>query len=65
MGHIAYLVKTARRRRFTLHYPADLAVDIDENGLAESLRAILRLYKMPENSDSARFIRRAGGRGEG
>lgn len=55
--HIAYLVKTARRRRFSLRYPAGLAVDIDRNGLMESLRAVLRLYKRPENSDPARFIR--------
>ena len=27
---IAYLVKTARKRQFTLHYPADLAVDLDK-----------------------------------
>jgi peptidoglycan/xylan/chitin deacetylase (PgdA/CDA1 family) len=54
---IAYLVKTARNRRFFLRYPSDLAVDIDRNGLAKSLQAILGLYKSPENSDSARFIR--------
>jgi peptidoglycan/xylan/chitin deacetylase (PgdA/CDA1 family) len=55
--HIAYLVKTARSRRFSLRYPADLAVDIDQNGLTESLRAILRSYKGPDNADPARFIR--------
>jgi peptidoglycan/xylan/chitin deacetylase (PgdA/CDA1 family) len=54
--HIAYIVKTARMRRFTLRYPADLLVDIDQSGLAESLRAVLRLYKRPENSDPTRFI---------
>jgi peptidoglycan/xylan/chitin deacetylase (PgdA/CDA1 family) len=53
---IAYLMKTAQRRRFTLHYPADLAVDVDKNGLEESLREVLKLYKRPENSDPARFI---------
>ena len=55
--HIAYLMKTARSRRFSLRYPADLAVDIDGNGLTESLRAILRSYKRPDNADPARFIR--------
>jgi peptidoglycan/xylan/chitin deacetylase (PgdA/CDA1 family) len=55
--HIAYIVKTARKRRFSLHYPADLVVDVDENGLTESLRAVLRLYKEPATSDPARFIR--------
>ena len=63
---IAYLVKTARRRRFSLRYPAELVVDLEENGLTESLRAILRLYKQPENSDPARFIREIaeGAKGE-
>jgi peptidoglycan/xylan/chitin deacetylase (PgdA/CDA1 family) len=55
--HIAYLMKTARRRRFSLHYPAHLDVDIDKNGMAESLRAVLSLFKKPENSDQERFIR--------
>lgn len=54
--HIAYLVKTAQKRQFSLHYPADLVVDIDQNGLDESLRAILALYKRPDNADPARFI---------
>jgi len=54
--HIAYLVRTARRRRFSLRYPAELAVDIDQNGVIESLKSILKLYKKPENSDPAHFI---------
>jgi peptidoglycan/xylan/chitin deacetylase (PgdA/CDA1 family) len=62
---IAYLVKTARRRRFSLSYPADLAVDLDKNGLTESLQSILKLYKMPENSDPARFIRELAEEAEG
>jgi peptidoglycan/xylan/chitin deacetylase (PgdA/CDA1 family) len=53
---IAYLVKTAQRRRFSLSYPAALVVDIDENGLSKSLQAVLKLYKRPGNSDPARFI---------
>jgi peptidoglycan/xylan/chitin deacetylase (PgdA/CDA1 family) len=56
-GHIAYLVKTARKRHFTLRYPYHLDVDIDRKGLSNSIRNILKLYKMPENTDSARFIR--------
>ncbi len=55
--HIAYLMKTARRRRFSLRYPANLAVDIDRNGLLESIQNILKLYKKNENSDPRRFIR--------
>jgi peptidoglycan/xylan/chitin deacetylase (PgdA/CDA1 family) len=55
--HIAYLMKTARRRQFLLRYPADFAADIDRNGLRKSLEAVLRSYKKPGNSDPARFIR--------
>jgi len=55
--HIAYLVKTARKRRFQLRYPSDLIVNLDEKGLTESLRTILWHYKLPGNSDPARFIR--------
>jgi len=54
---IAYLVKTARQRRFSLGYPGDLAVDIDRDGFDTSLRAILKHYKNPGNTDGARFIR--------
>jgi len=54
---IAYMVKTARRRSFSLSYPADLTVDIDKTGLAEGLRNILKLYKQPNNSDPGRFLR--------
>jgi peptidoglycan/xylan/chitin deacetylase (PgdA/CDA1 family) len=55
--HIAYLMKTAQRRKFSLRFPADLPVDIDKNGMTASLQAVLKLYKRPENSDSVRFIR--------
>jgi|CZKF01.1.fsa_nt_gi peptidoglycan/xylan/chitin deacetylase (PgdA/CDA1 family) len=54
--HIAYLVKTARRRQFTLRYPADLAVDIEMSGMDASLQNILKLYKQPNNSDPVRFL---------
>jgi peptidoglycan/xylan/chitin deacetylase (PgdA/CDA1 family) len=62
---IAYLVKTARKRRFLLRYPADLAVDLDKTGLEKSLTAILKLYKMPNNSNPDRFIRELADAGEG
>jgi len=55
--HIAFLVKTARERRFSLRYPAGLAVDLDANGMTKSLRDVLSLYKRPENGDPDRFIR--------
>jgi len=54
--HIAYLVKTAQSHKFNLRYPAELIVDVDHDGLTASLRAILKLYKRPENSDPARFV---------
>lgn len=63
--HIAYLMRTARKRQFSLRYPADLVVDIDENGLTESLRAVLRLYKKPENSNPKRFIQELAEEAEG
>lgn len=53
---IAYLIRTARKRRFCLRYPSDLVVDLDRNGLDESLQTVLGLYKKPKNSDPARFI---------
>ncbi|MGD0547553.1 MAG: polysaccharide deacetylase family protein [Terracidiphilus sp.] len=53
---IAYLVKTARKRRFTLRYPAELAVNIDANGIDASLQSILKSYKRPDNTDPARFL---------
>lgn len=54
--HIAFLLKTARRRQFTLTYPANLAVDLDKNGVDQSLHAVLRLFKRPDNSNHARFL---------
>jgi hypothetical protein len=54
--HIAFLMKTARQRRFTLHYPFDLAVDLAENGLTTTLRDVLRVYKRAGNIDVQRFI---------
>lgn len=54
--HIAYLVKCGARKKFSLHFPQELDVDIERNGLGESLRNILNLYKTPENIDLERFI---------
>ncbi len=55
--HIAFLMKTARQRQFTLNYPAELKVDLDQNGVIPSLREVLVLYKTPVNTDGERFIR--------
>ncbi len=53
---IAWLMKTASVRRFTLRYPAELAIDIDANGLQQGLQAVLKLYKAKENLDPARLM---------
>jgi peptidoglycan/xylan/chitin deacetylase (PgdA/CDA1 family) len=55
--HIAYVMKTARRRQFSVGYPARLDVDIDKYGMAASLRSMFALFKAAENIDSERFIR--------
>jgi peptidoglycan/xylan/chitin deacetylase (PgdA/CDA1 family) len=60
---IAWLMNTAQRRRFTIHLagergtPAALLVDIEKNGLHNSLQSVLRAYKLPGNSDPDRFMR--------
>ncbi len=53
---IAYLMKTGRKRKFFLRYPEELRVDIDRDSFKESLRAVLRLFKRPENVDPERFL---------
>jgi peptidoglycan/xylan/chitin deacetylase (PgdA/CDA1 family) len=54
---IAYLLRTARRRVFALHYPSEVQVNMDREGFGDSLRAILGLYKQPGNVDGERFTR--------
>jgi peptidoglycan/xylan/chitin deacetylase (PgdA/CDA1 family) len=54
--HIAYLVKSGTNKKFSLKFPRALDIDIEKNGLTESLRSILNLYKTPENLDLDRFI---------
>jgi peptidoglycan/xylan/chitin deacetylase (PgdA/CDA1 family) len=55
--HAAYLLRTARKRRFSLRYPAELVVDVARDGVAKSLSGILSMYKHPGNTDTARFLR--------
>ncbi|MGA7829828.1 MAG: polysaccharide deacetylase family protein [Terracidiphilus sp.] len=62
---IAYSVKTAQKRRFSLSYPAVLAVDLDQFGVEASLQAILKLYKRAENTDTARFMQELAAETEG
>jgi peptidoglycan/xylan/chitin deacetylase (PgdA/CDA1 family) len=54
---VAYLLRTARTRRFTLRYPAEMVVDPAREDLAKTLSGILRLYKDPANTDPSRFLR--------
>ena len=62
---IAYMIRTARKRQFTLRYPAEVAVDLDRDGWRRSLRGVLKLYKRPENTDGARFLRELEGTSNG
>jgi peptidoglycan/xylan/chitin deacetylase (PgdA/CDA1 family) len=55
--HIAFLLKTARRHSFTLRYPSELTVDLSAGGVGRSLDGVLSLFKRPENTDPARFLR--------
>jgi peptidoglycan/xylan/chitin deacetylase (PgdA/CDA1 family) len=55
--HIAFLIKTARQRRFTLHYPTNHVVDLEKNGMDISMRNVNYLYSSSENVDKVRFIR--------
>src|SRR5262249_24554038 len=54
--YIAYVIKTSRQRLFSLRYPAQLTLDLVENGFAKTLRDVLHLYKKPENVEPDRFI---------
>lgn len=54
---VASLMRTARQRRFTLRYPREFPVDMERTGLRKNLRAVLKEYKSPENTDQERFIR--------
>ena len=54
--HIAFLIKTSRRRWFSIFYPGELAVDLDASGVAKSLKDVLGLFYSPENSEPGRFI---------
>lgn len=52
----AYVLRTARRRRFLLHYPKRLGVDLDQQGFEVALKAVLQLFKQPGNIDHSRFF---------
>lgn len=54
--HVAYLVKSGTKKKFSLNYPSVLHVDIEKNGLRESLREILDFFETPQSLDYARFF---------
>jgi peptidoglycan/xylan/chitin deacetylase (PgdA/CDA1 family) len=53
---IAFLLRTARRKRFSLHYPDSLEVDLDRDGFTASLRTVQHLFGRPENHNEERFM---------
>lgn len=55
--HIAFLISTARKPRFSLRYPTDLAVDIGQNGAMKSIWHVSELYRSPATLDRDRFLR--------
>ena len=54
--HIAYLVRSGNKTKFSLSFPQPLHVDIEKDGLSESLRQIFNLFKTPEKVDMDRSI---------
>jgi peptidoglycan/xylan/chitin deacetylase (PgdA/CDA1 family) len=54
--HIAFLVKSAAKKRFILRYPTELDINVDKNGLKETLQSICDLFKTPGNLDPERFM---------
>jgi peptidoglycan/xylan/chitin deacetylase (PgdA/CDA1 family) len=52
---IAWMLRQARTDRIILEYPRKNSLSIPELGLAETLRQVLRVYKMPQ-TDPRRFF---------
>jgi peptidoglycan/xylan/chitin deacetylase (PgdA/CDA1 family) len=55
--HIAYLIKSGTRKRFSISFPKRLEVDLQKHGLSKSLREILDIWKTLEDVDHDRFFR--------
>ncbi len=53
---IAYIVKRSRRLRFRLEYPHPQDFDLENDGTAQCLMHVFRLYKQPAMRDHARFL---------
>ena len=54
---IAYIVRNAANRRFSLQYPAPLSVDIEASGLFDATYSVQNAYKLPAMKDEPRFLR--------
>jgi len=53
---VAYMVKKARRPKFTISYPAPAGFDVAVEGLEVVLLRLFRTYKASEMQDSERFL---------
>ena len=53
---VAYMVKNANRRKFSIAYPAPADFDVDAEGLDTVLLRLFRTYKAPEMQDGERFL---------
>ncbi len=53
---IAFLLKTARKQKFSLSYPIHLDVDIVADGLPLSIRRVIDHYKHPHNRTPRDFV---------
>jgi peptidoglycan/xylan/chitin deacetylase (PgdA/CDA1 family) len=53
---VAYMVKNANRRKFSIAYPAPADFDVDAEGLDTVLLRLFRTYKAPETQDGERFL---------
>lgn len=54
--YIAFLLKTAENRRFSLHYPVRREFNLDKDGIAESIRGVLSAYNRADNIEPDRFM---------
>jgi peptidoglycan/xylan/chitin deacetylase (PgdA/CDA1 family) len=53
---IAYMLRKARNKRFSLEYPVAIEVDIESIGHRKATSQVLGLYKLPVMTDPGRFM---------
>ena len=54
---IAYIVKKSKRSKLRLRYPESREFDINELGILETCRSVLKLYRSAKTTDPDRFER--------